>query len=132
MDSSNQTSQTKRVLIVEDQPDVRAMMKIILRINGYDVIEAWDGYEAVKLALDERPDIILMDMAMPVLDGLGATRAIRQNEELAGMPILCVTAYGDFYTERAKDAGCDEVIQKPVNFDDLDDLLRRHIDGRSH
>jgi CheY-like chemotaxis protein len=115
------------VLIVEDQPDVRAMMKIILRINGYDVIEAWDGYEAVKLALDERPDIILMDMAMPVLDGLYATRAIRQHEELNDVPILAVTAYGDFYKDRAVEAGCTDVIQKPLDFGHLKPILNSYV-----
>lgn len=122
----------KKILLVEDHPDIRKMMSIYLKMHEYDVVEAADGYEAVEKALAHKPDAVLMDMAMPVLDGLDATRAIRQNEELAGVPILCVTAYGDFYSERARIAGCDEVIQKPIDFSNLDALLQRHIGGRSH
>ena len=72
-----------------------------------------------------------MDMAMPVLDGLSSTRAMKENEELAEIPILCLTAYGDFYVERAKAAGCDEVLQKPVDFSRLDALLKEHIHSKS-
>src|SRR5690242_4759587 len=107
---------SKGILLVEDHPDIRKMMSIYLKMHKYEVVEAADGYEAVEKALQHKPDAVLMDMAMPVLDGLGATRAMRQNDELSDVPILCVTAYGDFYNERAKEAGCNEVIQKPVNF----------------
>lgn len=122
----------KKILLVEDHPDIRKMMAIYLKMHKYEVIEAQDGYEAVEKALEQKPDAVLMDMAMPVLDGIGATRAMRQNKELSHMPILCVTAYGEFYGERAKAAGCNEVIQKPVDFSNLDTLLQRHIGKTSH
>jgi len=117
----------KRILVVEDHADIREMMSAYLTLNKYDVIEAADGYEAVEQALQHKPDLILMDIAMPVLDGINSTRAIRKIEELANIPILCLTAFGDFYKERAKRAGCNEVLQKPIDFVMLDALLQRHI-----
>jgi two-component system, cell cycle response regulator DivK len=117
----------KRVLIVEDQPDVRTMMKMLIRSYGFDVIEAADGYEAVELAVEQHPDVILMDMAMPVLDGLYANRAIRQHDDLAKVPILAVTAYGDFYKDRAIEAGCTDVLQKPLDFGNLQPLVQSYV-----
>ena len=118
---------TKKVLVVEDHADIRKMMAIYLRMFKYEVIEASDGYEAVEKALEYKPDAILMDLAMPVLDGVDSTRAIRQNTDLAETPIVCITAYSDFYRSRAEDAGCNDVIQKPIDFQQLDSLLKRHI-----
>ena len=118
---------TRKVLVVEDHADIRKMMAIYLRMFNYDVIEAGDGYEAVEKALEYKPDAILMDLAMPVLDGVDSTRAIRQNKDLAETPILCITAYSDFYKPRAVEAGADDVIQKPIDFRKLDSLLKRHI-----
>jgi two-component system cell cycle response regulator DivK len=117
-----------RILVVEDQGDIRKMMAIYLKMHKYDVVEARDGYDAVEKAIANRPDVVLMDMAMPVLDGLGAVRAMRSHDTLADVPIVGITAYGDFYQQRARDAGCDEVIQKPIDFSRLDELLHRHMD----
>lgn len=103
------------------------MMSTYLTLNKYDVVEAADGYEAVEQALQHKPDLILMDIAMPVLDGINSTRAIRKIKELANVPILCLTAFGDFYKDRARSAGCNEVLQKPIDFGKLDALLQRHI-----
>ena len=120
---------SKKVLIVEDEADIRKMMSIFLRLNGHEVLEAQDGYEAVEVALESRPDVILMDLAMPVLDGVSSARAIRDHEVLAETPIVCVTAYSDFYQERARAAGCDYVLGKPVDFSKLDTLIQecRHV-----
>jgi CheY-like chemotaxis protein len=115
-----------KVLIAEDYTDVRKMMGIMLRQYGYDVIEAADGYEAVEKALSEHPDMILMDLAMPILDGINATRALRSHDEFADTPIVAITAYQDFYREQAKAAGCNEVIQKPVDFEKLQPLVNRY------
>jgi CheY-like chemotaxis protein len=115
----------KKVLVVEDFADVRRMMSIMLRQYGFDVIEAGDGYEAVEKALSERPDLVLMDIAMPVLDGVSAARAMRSHDELADMPIVAVTAYHDFYKDKAKEAGCNAVIQKPLHFDRLRPLVNQ-------
>lgn len=102
------------------------MMAMYLQLNKYEVIEAENGYDAIQQALDHKPDIILMDIAMPVLDGISSTRAMRETDALANTPIVCLTAYGDFYRERAKRAGCNDVLQKPIDFHKLDDLLWRH------
>jgi len=117
----------KRVLVAEDFEDIRRMMKILLECRGYEVVEAADGYEAVKKALSYNPDLILMDIAMPVMDGIQATQAIRQHEELADVPIVAVTAYGDFYSERARDVGCNDVVQKPLDFGRLEPLVESYV-----
>ncbi|MEJ7847866.1 MAG: response regulator [Pyrinomonadaceae bacterium] len=101
---------SKRVLIAEDQNDIRQMMKLMLEIHGYETIEATDGFEAVEKAYKFNPDLILMDLAMPLLDGIGATKAIRQFDKDADVPIVAVTAYGDFYKEKALNAGCTDVL----------------------
>ena len=117
----------KRVLLAEDETDLRKMMKILLELQGYDVIEAADGYEAVEKAVEEEPDLILMDIAMPVMDGIDSTRTIRMHEELNEIPIVAVTAYGDFYSERARNAGCTDVIQKPIDFGQLKPMIERYM-----
>jgi len=117
----------KKILIVEDYEDVRRMMKIYLTRSGYQVIEARDGYEAVEKAIEARPDMILMDIAMPILDGIDAVQAIRQHADLAEIPIVALSAYGDFYRERAYRVGCNDVLQKPVNLDLLPPLVKRYI-----
>jgi CheY-like chemotaxis protein len=118
---------SKKVLIAEDYTDTRRVMKLLLEMYGLDVIEATDGREAVEKALNEHPDLILMDLAMPVLDGLEATKAIRSHPELAGTPIVCVTAYGEIYREKAKRAGCNEVIHKPIDFDAIEPLVNQYM-----
>lgn len=117
----------RRVMVVEDHADIRMMMKILLETYGFEVVEASDGYEAVEKALETTPDVILMDLAMPVLDGINSTRAMRQHQELANVPILAVTAYGDFYRERAIEAGCTDVLQKPLDFESLRPLVSGYV-----
>lgn len=116
---------SKKVLIAEDTPDSREMLKFLLETDGYDVVEAADGYEAVVKAVAEKPDLILMDVAMPVLDGLQATEAIRQHDDLREVPVIAVTAFGDFYKDRARSAGCNAVVQKPVDFDKLELMVKK-------
>jgi CheY-like chemotaxis protein len=116
----------KKVLVVEDYNDVRRMMCIMLRQYGFDVIEASDGYEAVEMALDGKPDLIFMDLAMPILDGVSAVKAIRAHDELKHTPIVAVTAYHDFYKDKAKAVGCNEVIQKPLDFERLQPLVNEY------
>lgn len=95
------------------------MMKLMLEIHGYETIEATDGFDAVEKAYKFRPDLVLMDIAMPLLNGLDATKAIRQFDENYDIPIVAVTAYGDYYKEKALDAGCTDVIAKPLPFEHL-------------
>ena len=117
----------KRVLLADDFDDVRGLMKYVLEASGYEVIEAFDGYQAVEKAVSAHPDVILMDLAMPIMDGIQATQAIRQHDDLAAVPILAVTSYGDFYNDRARNVGCTEVIQKPLDIDRLEPLVSYYV-----
>jgi len=114
------------VLVVEDFEDNRFMMRRLLEMAGYRVIEATDGEEAIALAQSERPALILMDLSLPRIDGLAATRRIRLNPELVGVPIVAVSAHdsADFHAE-ALAAGCTDYVAKPIDFDGLDALLKR-------
>ena len=114
------------VLVVDDEDDSRMMLKHYLEKEGCTVIEATDGYEAVEKAVKEHPDLIIMDMAMPLVDGVNSARTIRLHEELNGVPIVGLTAFGSFYEPRAMDAGCTEVLHKPVDFGQLKPIVERH------
>lgn len=112
------------VLLVEDTEDNRMMMRRLLELSGYQVSEAVNGLEAVILAERETPNIILMDLSLPIVDGLAATRQIRQLPNLATVPIIAVSAHdtADFHAE-ALAAGCDAYITKPVDYTELEDLI---------
>jgi CheY-like chemotaxis protein len=114
------------VMVVEDFEDNRFMMRRLLEMSGYRVVEAINGQEAVDKAGRERPDLILMDLSLPLLDGLAATRRIREQEELKKVPIVAVSAHdtADFHAE-ALAAGCNEYVTKPIDFDQLESLLSR-------
>jgi two-component system, cell cycle response regulator DivK len=114
------------VLVVEDFEDNRFMMRRLLEMSGYNVVEAVNGNQAVELAASVRPDIILMDLSLPQLDGLAATRRIRTQEGLGRVPIVAVSAHdsADFHAE-ALAAGCNEYVTKPIDFDQLVNLLDR-------
>ncbi len=118
---------SKIVLIVEDYADTRTMMKFLLQRFGYDVIEAADGQEAVDRAKENQPDLILMDLSLPVMDGLTATQIIRKVEGYGKIPIIAVTAYGNSYYRRAIEAGCDDLINKPLDFDKLEPILEQYL-----
>jgi CheY-like chemotaxis protein len=116
----------KMFLLVEDFEDSRFMMRRLLEIAGYGVLEATDGEQAVELALTQRPALILMDLSLPKLDGLAATRRIRQSKTMQTVPIVAVSAHDapESRTE-ALEAGCDAYVTKPIDFDNLDTLLKR-------
>ena len=106
----------KRVLIVEDNDKNMYLTGFILRKNGYEVIEAWTGEEGTELAIKEKPDLILMDVQLPGIDGLEATKRIRESEADGETPIVALTSYamtGD--RQKALDAGCTGYIEKPIN-----------------
>jgi CheY-like chemotaxis protein len=113
-----------KVLLVEDTEDNRVMMRRLLELSGYRVSEAVNGMEAVRAAEDEPPDIILMDLSLPLIDGLAATRRIRQLPDLSKVPIIAVSAHdtADFHAE-ALAAGCDAYITKPIDYTELEDLI---------
>lgn len=112
------------VLLVEDTEDNRFMMRRLLEMTGYRVVEAMNGEEAVKLAQAETPHLILMDLSLPVIDGLAATRLIRKLPDLQSTPIIAVSAHdtSDFQSE-AIQAGCNRYITKPIDFNELEELI---------
>jgi len=118
--------QTETILLVEDTEDNRFMMRRLLEMTGYRVVEATNGEEAVRFAESERPDAILMDLSLPVIDGLAATRAIRKLEGLGHVPIVAVSAHdsSDFQAD-ALAAGCNSYITKPIDFSQLEVLIAR-------
>ena len=118
----------KTVLLVEDYQDTRELMRFLLEIVlGYRVVEAVDGNEAVEQAKQEHPDLILMDISMPVMDGIEATRIIKQFEGLADIPIVAITGHSEKYQKEALKAGANEVIRKPINIDDLKPLVTSYL-----
>jgi CheY-like chemotaxis protein len=120
----------KTVLIVEDYEDTREFMKFLLETYGYKVIEAGDGIEAIDRVKRQHPDLVLMDISLPVVDGLTATRAIREFDiDPKRLPIIAVTAFGKYHYQKAIDAGCDDLIDKPVDFDVLEPILTHYLNA---
>src|SRR5713226_8973672 len=116
----------RTILLVEDFDDTRLMMKLWLAKEGYHVVEAENGEEAIRLAQEELPDLIIMDLMMPGLSGLDATRRIREHEALGQIPIVAVSAYGaDEYRTKALDAGCTEYVSTPFEPRALEELIKR-------
>jgi CheY-like chemotaxis protein len=123
---------TALFLVVEDFEDSRFMMRQLLEMAGHTVVEATDGEQAVRVALEEKPAIILMDLSLPKLDGLAATREIRRHKGFRHVPILAISAHdGDESRAAALEAGCDEYMTKPIDFDELTSLVHRYL-AKSH
>jgi two-component system cell cycle response regulator DivK len=119
---------SRRILVVDDIADNRAILRDMLESAGFAPFEAEDGAAAVLLARTERPDLILMDMQMPEMDGYEATRRIKAIPELAGVPIIAVTSYALTGDEaRARAAGCDDYVAKPFSPRLLLDKIRAHF-----
>ena len=116
------------VLIVEDYDDAREYLTIILQAFGFQVHEATNGSEALVAVNEYQPDLILMDLSMPVMDGLEATRAIRQlDSKISETPIIAVTAFDKNYYKNAVEAGCNDVTAKPVNFETLQLIIEKYL-----
>src|SRR5215207_5903731 len=116
------------VLLVEDTDDNRFMMRRLLEMTGYRVVEARNGEEAVALAQSEIPQLILMDLSLPIIDGLAATRLIRKLPGLELTPIIAVSAHdtSDFQSE-AINAGCNSYISKPIEFNELEEMIAQFM-----
>ena len=117
---------SKRILVVEDQEDLRGVLRTLLTGSGYSVAEAVDGCDGVSKARSERPNLILMDIQMPELDGYAATRQIKADPELKAIPIVAVSSFamkGD--EEKARAAGCDHYVTKPYSPMQLLRLIRQ-------
>lgn len=120
----------KTVLVVEDYSDSRFMMGRLLEMSGYRVLEAENGREAVEVAERECPDLVLMDLQMPVLDGFTATSIIRRIESICRVPVIAVSAQcTEDYVSAARLVGCDHFVAKPVDFDRLLELVRECTEG---
>ncbi|MEK6278736.1 MAG: response regulator [Acidobacteriota bacterium] len=124
--STGPGNEVETVLLVEDTEDNRQMMRKLLELSGYRVVEAINGEEAVKVAAEERPAIILMDLSLPLIDGLAATRRIRSLPGLDAVPIVAVSAHdtADFHAE-ALAAGCNAYITKPIDYPELEEIVCR-------
>jgi len=121
-------SRSNRILLVEDFEDSRFSLSKLLQLEGYVVLEATDGAEGIEMAAREKPDLILMDLSLPVVDGLTATRTIRDTSGLEGIPIIALSGHdatelgGD-----AKSAGITDYVTKPIDFDMLLGMLLRYL-----
>jgi len=107
---------TKRILVVEDHQDNRQILRDLLTSSGFDIVEANDGQAGVHAAKKHRPDLILMDIQLPILDGYEATRQIKSDPNLRSIPVIVVTSYalsGD--DQKAREAGCDAYVTKPYS-----------------
>jgi CheY-like chemotaxis protein len=120
-----------KILIAEDNATNRELFRELLEARGYTVVEACDGTEALQMMEQAQPDILLLDIGMPVLDGFAVVRAIRENPRLAALPVLAVTAYamqGD--RERVLNSGFDGYLSKPINATSLAQELERLLSKR--
>lgn len=117
-----------RILVVEDSPDIRVLVRMLLEAAGHDVSTASDGRAGVEAVRAMRPDLVLMDLSLPVLSGWEATKEIKEDQEIASIPIVAVTAHamhGD--RERALAAGCDGFIPKPIDEETFEPLVRSYL-----
>jgi two-component system cell cycle response regulator DivK len=122
----------KRILVVEDQEDLRTILRDFLTAIGYNVIEAVDGQEGVAKARSESPDLVLMDIQLPILDGYDATRQIKALPGLGATPIIAVSSFamkGD--EEKARASGCDGYVTKPYSPVQLLGLIRAYLGEKS-
>ena len=119
---------SSRILVVEDTDDNRRIFRDLLGPSGYELIEALDGEQGVAMAALERPDLILMDIQLPIIDGYEATRRIKANPDLRHIPIIAITSYalsGDEAKSRA--AGCDGYLAKPFSLQQVLDAVQNFL-----
>jgi two-component system cell cycle response regulator DivK len=118
----------KLILIVEDEPRNLTLVRDLLQVSGYKTIEATDGEQGVELAKSKKPDLILMDVQMPKMDGLEATRILKADATTSNIPVLALTSYamkGD--KERILEAGCDGYIAKPIDIKEFLKLVTEYL-----
>lgn len=117
-----------RILIVEDNGDMRDFLRRVLARHGYGHLEAADGIEGMEIAQRDHPDLILMDMSLPELDGFEATRRLKANKETQHIPIIAVTAHARPSDERrALEAGCDAYLSKPYSLREFLDIVQKFL-----
>jgi CheY-like chemotaxis protein len=120
-----------KILIAEDNAVNRELLRELLELRGYEVLEACDGKEALQMIEQAQPDLVLLDIGMPIMDGFAVVRKVRENPLMAGLPVVAVTAYamrGD--REKILNSGFDGYLSKPVNANSLAEELNRLLDKR--
>jgi CheY-like chemotaxis protein len=116
------------IMVAEDDMDSRLMMKTLLEMKGYCVVEAGDGQVAIEVAERERPQLIIMDLQLPRLHGLVVARYLRQHAELSRVPIIIISGHDPLqHGPLALAAGCNEYLNKPIDFDLLEKTLSRWL-----
>ena len=121
---SQEKAQNTTILVVDDVADNLILISLALQSNGYRVLTASSGEEAIRIALKARPDLVLMDIAMPDVDGLAATRRIRKHPELLHLPVIALTAFETLgFRQAAREAGFDGYLTKPIDFEKLNNLI---------
>ena len=119
------------ILVIEDYPDTRDLLSSLLRTKGYKVVEACDGQEGLRQASRIKPDLILMDLALPALDGVEATRQIRERDKLSQTPIFAISAFATAEVARdALAAGCTEVFRKPIEIEPFLGKIRATLNAQ--
>jgi two-component system cell cycle response regulator DivK len=119
---------SKRILVVEDQPDNRQIIRDMLADTGYEIAEAENGEEALAAITKQRPDLILMDIQLPIMDGYAATRRIKTDPALKSIPVIAVTSYALSGEEKkAREAGCDDYVPKPYSPRQLLAKIRQYL-----
>jgi len=116
-----------KILVADDEPDLRDSLKLLLELRGHSVSVAVNGEDAVNMAVQERPDVVLMDVRMPVMDGITATRILHSKPETASIPVICTSAFfrENYLGAEALRAGCIELLAKPMEWKRLEELLER-------
>ena len=116
------------ILIAEDSADSREMMQMLLGLRGYSVVMAADGCEAVELALESFPDLILLDLELPGVDGLSVARHLRRRSDFKNIPIIILSGHDPMeHRQSALDAGCTDYLLKPLDFEKLDSILQNEV-----
>jgi two-component system, cell cycle response regulator DivK len=119
---------SKRILVVEDQEDNRRIIRDMLSTTDYELTEAKDGEQALAAVAKQRPDLILMDIQLPGIDGYEATRRIKADPSLNSIPIIAVTSYAlSGEEQKARAAGCDDYVAKPYSPRQLLAKIRQHL-----
>jgi two-component system cell cycle response regulator DivK len=129
VDMTEQKSDTKTVLIVEDNELNMKLFHDLLDAHGYKTLQTRDGMEALEIARNNRPDLILMDIQLPEVSGLEVTKWLKEDDELAGIPVIAVTAFamkGD--EEKIREGGCEAYIAKPISVGQFLETVRRFLE----
>ncbi len=124
--SSIPNSPRATILFADDDADTREMMKALLGFEGYEVIVARDGHEAVEIARQTLPNVILLDLELPKLNGLSVAKSLKRDRRFEGTPIVMISGHSPAtFRQQALDAGCDEYLLKPIDFSRIEELLAR-------